>query len=278
MSLTVFAVVLFAATLHAAWNAIVKSGPDKLLSTTLVAGASALLAAVALPFLPPPDRASWGFIAGSSLVQVAYYVLVANAYRVADMGQTYPLMRGTAPLIVALAGASVLGEPLRPFAWLGVGVICAGVLVMAVGRHGGQSRQGVVLALANAVVIASYTLIDGVGVRRSGSPAAYSLWLFLLTGAALVAWVAATRRRALLDYAARHWRGGLVGGAGTTASYGLALWAMTLAPVAMVAALRETSILFGAAIAGLVLRERLGWRRITAAGVIVVGAALLRLA
>jgi drug/metabolite transporter (DMT)-like permease len=135
----------------------------------------------------------------------------------------------------------------------------------------------VVLALLNAVVIATYTLIDGAGVRRSGAPAAYTLWIFLLTGGPLMAWALAARGRALRHYAAGNWRSGLVGGMGTIASYGLALWAMTVAPVAMVAALRETAILFGVAISRLVLKERVGPARITGACVIAAGAVALRL-
>jgi drug/metabolite transporter (DMT)-like permease len=136
----------------------------------------------------------------------------------------------------------------------------------------------VYLALINALVIASYTLVDGVGVRRSGAPAAYTLWLFLLCGTPLALWGLTVRRTSFLPYVRRYWWQGLAGGVGTSASYGLALWSMTRAPVAIVAALRETSILFGIVIAGLILKEPVGMRRVIAACVIAGGAALLRLA
>lgn len=274
----VFAIVMAAAVLHAGWNAIVKGGGDTLLTTILVTGAAALLAVVSLPFLPPPARESWPFIAASAVFQVAYFVLVANAYRIADMSLTYPLMRGTAPLLVALASVLWLGEPLSAGAWLGLGVLCAGILSIAGATRRDANRAGIVVALANAVVIAGYTLIDGVGVRRSGAPAAYTLWIYLLSGAALLAWALIARRGAFIDYLRRNWHLGLIGGFGTVGSYGLALWAMTVAPIAVVAGLRETSILFGTAISGLLLHERVGRARIFGVCIIAAGAILLRLA
>ncbi len=277
MSLLVFAVVLSAALLHAAWNAIVKAGSDKFLTTITVTTAAAALAAALLPFLPAPARASWPFVIASVFFQVTYFLLVARTYQVADMSQTYPLMRGTAPLIVALVSVFRLGESLSPVAWAGVIGICLGIFSIAFGNDL-RDRRGVYLALVNALVIAAYTLIDGLGVRRSGAPAAYTLWVFLLTGLPLAVWGLTARRSTFLPYLRRYWLLGIAGGIGTTASYGLALWAMTLAPLAVVAALRETSILFGTAIAGLVLKEPLGARRIIAACIIAGGAALLRLA
>ena len=277
MSLTTFCIVLLGAALHATWNAIVKGGNDKLLTTALVAGAAALLAMIALPFLPLPAPASWLCIAASTLFQIGYFILLARTYLIADMSQAYPLMRGTAPLIVAIAGVSFLRESLAPLAWLGVLIICAGILGMAVTKRPGQSR-GVSLALLNAVVIAGYTMIDGAGVRRSGTPAAYTLWIFLLTGIPLVLWAFVTRKWAFSRYVAMNWHYGIIGGFGTVASYGLALWAMTQAPVTVISALRETSILFGTIISGVVLKERVDRARITAACTIAAGAIALRLA
>jgi drug/metabolite transporter (DMT)-like permease len=279
MAPTVFAAVLLGAVLHAAWNAIVKSGSDKLMTTILVVAGSGVLALAALPALPLPAAASWPFLLASSLVQLLYLALVAAAYAATDMSRAYPLMRGLAPALVALAGTVFLGERLAPLAWAGVAMISCGVFAMASGAPAGEpSRKGTLLALINAAVIASYTLIDGAGVRRSGAPVAYATWLFLLNALPLVAWVLLARGRAFLAYAARHWRLGLVGGVGNLGSYGLALWAMTHAPVALVAALRETAILFGMAIAALFLGERLGPARLAAAALIVAGAASLRLA
>lgn len=162
-----FAVVLSAALLHAAWNAIVKAGSDKFLTTITVTTAAAALAAALLPFLPAPARASWPFVIASVFFQVTYFLLAARTYQVADMSQTYPLMRGTAPLIVALVSVFRLGESLSPVAWAGVIGICLGIFSIAFGNDL-RDRRGVYLALVNALVIAAYTLIDGLGVRRSG--------------------------------------------------------------------------------------------------------------
>ena len=278
MPFSVFMVVLFGAALHASWNAIVKSGTDKLLTTVLVAAASGLVAIAALPFLALPEVASWPCIAASAILQVAYFALVAGAYQATDMSRAYPLMRGLAPALVAIAGVAFLGEHLGLVAWAGVALVSAGVFGMTFAFRGPASRRGTLLALLNAGVIACYTLVDGAGVRLSGSPAAYAMWLFLLNALPLVAWALLARRRALLAYARRNWRLGLAGGIGNLGSYGLALWAMTQAPVATVAALRETSILFGLAIAAAVLHERIGPARLAAAALIVLGAASLRLA
>ncbi len=278
MSPTVFAAVLLGAALHATWNAVVKRGADKLLTTVLVAAASALIALAALPFLPLPEPASWPFIAASTLLQVLYFTLVAGAYRATDMSQAYPLMRGLAPALVAAFGAVVLGERLAPAAWGGIALISSGVFGIALAFRGGGSRKGAFIAVCNAGVIAAYTVIDGAGVRLSGAPVAYAMWLFLFNAVPLVTWALLVRRRALLAAAARDWRSGLIGGAGNLGSYGLALWAMAHAPVAMVAALRETSILFGMAIAGLILHERIGPVRLACAALILAGAASLRLA
>jgi drug/metabolite transporter (DMT)-like permease len=278
MPLGVFAIVLFAALLHASWNAIVKGAGDKLLTTVLVTTSAALLAALSLPALRQPNAGSWPFILASALLQVAYFVLLARTYHIADMSQTYPLMRGTAPLLVGIVSVLVLGAHLTLTMWTGVGVICLGILGMAAADRQ-RNRRGIALALLNAVVIAGYTVIDGLGVRHSGAPAAYTLWIFLVTGVPLAAWAVRTRGRAALsEYARRNWHFGLIGGVGTVASYGLALWAMTIAPIAVVAALRETSILFGVIISGLLLKEHVGPARFAAACTIALGAALLRLA
>jgi drug/metabolite transporter (DMT)-like permease len=277
MPILVFAIVISAALLHATWNAIVKSAGDKYLTTIMVTTAAGGIAAVLLPFLTAPARTSWPYAGWSALLQIAYFLLLARTYELADMSQTYPLMRGTAPLLVALVTVFQIGDSLSVMAWIGVIGISVGILSMTLGSQLGR-RKGTYLALLNAFVIAGYTLVDGTGVRRSGSPAAYTLWVFLLTGLPFAIWAIARRRTTVIPYVARHWRIGIIGGVGTTASYGLALWAMTLAPIAVVAALRETSILFATLIAGLVLKEHIGTRRIIAAGIIASSAVILRLA
>ncbi|MEO8669359.1 MAG: EamA family transporter [Bauldia sp.] len=277
MSASVFLVILFAAALHALWNAIVKGSGDTYLTTALVGLSAAVISAVALPFLTQPAPASWPFLATSVVLQSAYYFLIAATYGAADMSLAYPLMRGTAPMIVAVVSATWLGEHLAAGTWAGIALICLGVTGMAfVRRHG--NPKGIGLALANAVIIAAYTITDGLGARASGAPAAYTMWLAMLTAVPLLAWVLATRATAFRRYFAGNVGFGFVGGAATLVSYGLALWAMTVAPVAVVAALRETSILFATAIAVLFLKEKATPARLAAVGVIAAGAIVLRLA
>ncbi len=274
MSLGIFCAVLFAALLHASWNAIVKLGGDKLLTTILVTGWAAVLSAIALPWLPTPATDSWPWLAASALLQTGYYLLVARAYQHADMSLSYPLMRGCAPLLVAVAGTCLFDEHLSASAWAGIALISGGILCMAGSSKPGKLR----LPLAIAVVIATYTLVDAQGARLSGNPLSYTLWLFLLSGLPLPLWALFARRQQLRHYLHDNWQRGLVGGVGTTASYAIALWAMTLAPVAVIAALRETSILFALLISALLLKEQVSRRRLLAAGLIVAGVMLLRLA
>lgn len=276
MTLSVFCILLFAALLHASWNAIVKAGNDKLYSAIGVTGSAALIALLLLPFAPAPSAASVPFMVASTVLQVIYTVLVAKTYQISDMSQTYPLMRGTAPLLVAIISVLFLGDHLSTLAWSGIAVICTAILAMAFNSRS-SSQRGVVLALMNAVVIAGYTLIDGTGVRLSETALGYTLWSFFLNGSSLLCWAMIARRREASRYLIQHWKKGVLGGMGTMGSYGLALWAMTQAPLAVVAALRESSILFGALIAWLLLKERVAGLRLVAAGGIAAGAILLRL-
>ena len=283
MTLSVFCILLFAALLHASWNAIVKSGKDTFLSTVLVSVGAALISLAALPVVPAPAAASWPYLAASAVAQLAYYSLLAAAYKAGDMSHAYPLMRGSAPLIVALASWPLIGERLSPMQMGAVGCICAGIFGLYFASRlpaaaGAQKNTGraTAFALGNACVIASYTLIDGIGVRLSGAPAAYTMWIFVLNGAGLLLWTLLRRPADLLAYAKTQWHLAAFGGFGTLASYGLALWAMTQAPVAAIAALRETSILFAIAIAALFLREKISPRRYLSIALIAAGAVLMR--
>jgi drug/metabolite transporter (DMT)-like permease len=276
MTFAVFGIVLFAAALHAVWNAIVKGGSDTLLTTILVATTGALVGIVTLPFLPPVAPVAWPYLGISGVLEIAYYALVAGAYRSADMSRAYPLMRGTPPLLVALVSTLALGMSLSIAGWVGVALVSAGLLSLTLAGRGGDP-QGLRLAMVNALVIASYTLVDGFGVRASGSPIAYTMWIFVLTGLPLAAW-ALLQRRDFVAYARANWPLGIAGGLGTLISYGLVLWAMTEAPIPVVAALRETSILFGTAIAAFVLKEKVTRTRLLGVLIIAAGAAVLKLA
>jgi drug/metabolite transporter (DMT)-like permease len=280
MSGAALLVVLFGAFLHASWNAVVKSTGDKFLNAVIVVGAAGLIAALVLPFLPAPDRSSWPFLATSMVLQTAYICLVAAAYESGDMSQAYPIMRGTPPLLVALMSGPLIGEVLPLPRWIGIALISSGVLALAFeARRRAAIGNGhtTVLALINAVFIASYTLVDGIGVRKSGAPAAYTMWVFVLNALPLVIWVLARHRRRIGPHLRGRLHLALIGGVGTLGSYGLALWAMTMAPVAVVAALRETSILFAILISAVFLKEQIGLKRVLAAVLIVIGVIIIRL-
>lgn len=279
LPLPILAAVLFGAFCNAAWNMFVKRGTDPLGGIVLVTAGCGILAAVALPFLPAPAPASWPFIAASCATQFVYVFALAAAYQAGDLGQAYPVMRGVAPLIVALASGPVIGERLSVGRWCGVGLISAGVLAMAFVPSGpGAPRSGhaLVFALVTSVTIATYTVLDGIGVRRSGAPLSYAFTTFVITPLPLLAWAALSRGRAFAREAAAQWRMVAFGGVGSFLSYGIALWAFTHAPVAVIASLRETSILFATALSILVLKEGIVPARLAATGLIVVGAVVIR--
>lgn len=283
----VVAIVLAAAVLHVTWNTLVKVSADGYLATVLIATAGAVLCGVALPFLPTMAPNAWINVAGSIVAQSIYYPLVAAAYRAGDMSQTYPLMRGTAPLIVALLAGPLIGERLQLAQWIGVLLICAGIWAMALRRRPGVAgnvlagrrfrlSRATTLALLNALVIAAYTLIDGAGSRRSAAPATYTAWIFLFTAVPMLVVAISRSRRALGELARRHWWLAAVGGPANVGAYGLVLEAVTRAPVASVAALRETSILFATVVARYVLKERVDHYRVGGTIIIAIGAVVLR--
>lgn len=280
MSASAFAIVLLAAAVHAGWNVLVKASADTRIAAFTFAMTAAALAAVIVPFVALPAPGAWPFLIASAAVQISYFVALSASYRAADMSLAYPVMRGSAPMLVALATPWLGDPPLSPAGWLAIAVICAGILLMAVPPRGGRSTsgRGLAMALGTAVLIASYTLIDGAGVRRSGHALAYTLWLSLLTGGPITLWLIARHRAALIAFLRQRWRLAVVGGVGSFIPYGLSLWAMTQAPVALVAALRESSVVFGTALSVLVLGERVSPRRVLAAVVILSGAITIRLA
>jgi drug/metabolite transporter (DMT)-like permease len=274
ISLGVTLAVLGAALLHASWNVLVKSGADKELETINIAIGSGLVALAAALVLPAPARASWPWVAASAAVHILYFIFLAGAYRWGELTYTYPVMRGGGPMIVAMIGALVLGEVLPLHQTLGVLFVCAGILAFASGRH---DRRATGFALANAVVIAAYTLIDGQGARASGAPASYTMWFFIANGVVIFAYGVSRRGRAVGSYWRTHWPRALIGGSCAVGSYGIALWAMTRAPIAVVAVLRETAVIFGAFIAYFVLKEKLTRRRLVATGAVMLGLVALKL-
>lgn len=276
----VVVIVLLGALLHAGWNALVKASPDKQLDMMLVVGGSALLAVPFLPFLPAPARESWPYLAMSGLIHLGYFTAVAAAYKAGDMTHVYPLMRGSAPLLVALGSFAILGEAIGLWGWGGVVMISGGVVAIATLRNGKElpTRRATIIALANALVIAAYTYSDGIGARLSGNSLSYTMWVFLAQATLPLGWMLATRPLELARAVRQRWHIGLIGGACSLGSYGCAIWAMTQAPLALVAALRESSILFAMLIGMIFLKERIGWGRAVAGIAILGGVAALRIA
>jgi drug/metabolite transporter (DMT)-like permease len=274
LTLPVAAAVLGAALLHAAWNTLVKASEDKELDTYAIAAGSGVLALIIIPILPAPASASWPWLAGSAAVHILYFVFLAGAYRYGELSYVYPIMRGGGPMIVAASGAAVFAEALSGGQWLGVLVVCGGIVAFASGAH---DRRATLFALANAAVVGAYTLIDAQGVRASAAPASYTLWFFAANALVIIAMGWLKRGSAVPRYLGRHWRRALLGGACSVGSYGIALWAMTRAPVALVAVLRETSVIFAAVLAALVLKEKLTRRRLFATGAVLAGLILLKI-
>jgi drug/metabolite transporter (DMT)-like permease len=273
------AIVLLAALLHAGWNAIVRASSDKFHDTVLIVLGAGLWTTVLLPWVPLPAPESWPYLAASVLIHVAYFALVAFAYRAGELSLVYPLMRGSAPVMSAMAVALLLHELPSAGQWAGIALISGGVLVLAGDswRAGKLHTQSALWALTNAGVIAVYTLVDGQGTRLSGQAFSYTGWMFLLTAVLFVAVSAAVRGRDGTWRVRHGWRRALIGGGATLASYALVLWAMTRAPIALVAALRETSVVFAAFIATFLLREPITGLRYVSIFTVSVGAIAIKL-
>ncbi|HEX9274870.1 MAG TPA: EamA family transporter [Casimicrobiaceae bacterium] len=279
LTLGVTLAVLGAGFLHAGWNALLKSSPggDALLDTATVVAGSSLWGLAVVPFVPLPATAAWPYMATSAVIHFGYYLTLAQAYRTGDLSFAYPLMRGTAPLIVALLGIAFLRElPTAPMA-LGIVLISLGIVSIAFVQRRKHPASAAYWAFANAALIAVYTLVDATGARASGNAASYVSWLIFLEGLPFLVWVVARRGQVAVRYLRSSAMRGFVGGAFSLAAYGIVLWAMTRAPVAAVAALRETSVLFAALMGSLWLKEGFSLPRLAGAVSVVLGIAALKL-
>lgn len=279
MDAMVFTAVLLAAACHAGWNVLLKLRLEPAVTTILVAVASGLVVIPAAFITGVPQAAAWPYVIASVIIHIGYYLALAEAYRFGDLGQVYPIARGSAPLITAIIAAFLLQEALSIYGWAGIILLALGILLLAV--RGGRPTQrfdarSVSFALLTSLTITAYTLVDGMGARVAGSPAAYTVWLFLLSGAAMTVYGYVRMGPALAQQFRAHWQVAIGGAVLSGAAYGIAIWAMTVAPIALVAALRETSVLFGALFATLILREPWLVTRVTAALVVLAGALLLR--
>jgi drug/metabolite transporter (DMT)-like permease len=272
------AAILFGALLHAGWNALIRGAEDTYLDMVLIVTGAGIITLIWLPWTPVPRTASRPYLAASVGIHIGYFSFVALAYRKGELGFAYPLMRGTAPVFSAIAAALLLDESPSPGGWTGIALICGGILMLSVDswRSGSFPRRSALFALMNAAVIVLYTLVDGVGARLSGAPVSYTEWMFLLTGLSLLALCFGGLKPHTAVYLRAHWAKGLLGGACTLGAYSLALWAMTKAPIALVAALRETSVIFALLIASLFLGERMTFWRSASIVLVATGAMVMK--
>nr|WP_222109184.1 EamA family transporter [Streptomyces cupreus] len=269
--------VLLAAVTHAGWNALAHHIPDKLVGFALISGGGLVIGLAMMPFTAVPAAGSWPYLIASAVIHIAYYALLMTSFRLGDFGQAYPLARGTAPLVVTLLAGLLAHEVPDGWAATGILVSCAGLTGVALwGLRGHRPNWAAIgAALATGLTIAAYTVVDGLGVRAAGSSLGYIAWLMAVQGTVIPA------------YALYRWRGetaavlrpfaalGLLGAALSVAAYALVLWAQTRAELAPIAALRESSIIVGAAIGAVFFKERFGAPRIVAAALVVLGIGLM---
>jgi len=286
MSTTIVLAVLLAALLHASWNALIKGGGDRWLTSGMIGGFGGLGAlAVALVFLPLPQAHHWPWLAASGALHASYFILLVIAYAHGDLGKVYPIARGSAPLIIVALSAPLVGDVPNLWEIAAIVVIVAGVVTLSLERENiaTANLRTIVLALMTGACIAAYSLFDAVGIRTIGPDVEqptlfYLCWIMVFAAIPIVAASWLTRRGAIVSHPLRHAWQGAGGAAIALTSYGLVLFAFANASVAGVAALRETGVVFAALIGVLVLGERLGSRRIPAAIMVAAGAAALKFA
>lgn len=278
MSTTVFFAVLAAAAMHASWNALLKVRGDRFASVLLMTFGMGVAAFPLMPFTTIPQGYTWLWLALSLCLQTGYKYFLTRAYETGDFAVAYPLARGSAPLLTTLGSAVLLGEAPGPVAIMGIVLLCGGVVMMSL-RAKGEAFGGrsVVFALITSAFIAGYTLTDGIGARSAMDAISYVVWLFVLDG--IVSLVLCLYLRGFRTFSTMRseWKIMLGGGLLGATAYGIAIWAMTKAPIAAVAALRETSILFAMMLSVFLLGETINRRRIIAALTIVAGVLALRL-
>ncbi len=272
LDFSVAGLVLLAAVFHASWNAIAKGSGDFLLTFSVLSGVAGVAGAALAAVSPMPAPESWPYIAASTVVQFAYYAFLHFAYRVGDLSVVYPLARGSSPALVALGGAVVAGEALGGRELAGVLVVSLGIASLAFTSRRGQSEPlAIVYAFATGLTIGTYTVIDGLGVRLSGSPGGYVGWLFMAAGGLTFLFITVIRGRGNVAIYAPYLARGTIGGILVIAGYGMVVWALSLGAMAPVAALRETSVIFAAVFGAVFLGEPFGRARIAAATVVVAG-------
>ena len=278
MTTLVFFAVICAAILHAVWNAMVKSGSDNTGKMAAVVIGNTPLALLCIPFVPFPSPESWPYLAGGVLLHFGYQVFLLFSYRIGDLTQVYPIARGTAPLLVAGFSLFILGVELEPTQILAILIIASGLISLSLVRQqdGGRNRAAAVLAVCTGVFIAGYSLVDGIGARLAGTSLGFFSWLTIFDSILFALFVSTFNRQAIRDIPTKNKRAFLIGGSASFCAYALVVWGFTQAPIAVVTALRETSIIFALFIGVFVLKERLDLAKVIATMFTLCGAALLK--
>jgi drug/metabolite transporter (DMT)-like permease len=275
----VFLAVLGAALLHAGWNSVIKSGNDPFATVTHLSLVSGTTALFFLPFVSPPGPSVWPWLALSALLHTAYRLFLIQAYKTGDLVHVYPIARGAAPLITAIGTLLLIGESIGPAGFAGVAALSLGVFLMSLrgGRLATFDRRTVGFALCSALATAGYSLVDGIGARINGSGPGFALWMFVGNMLVMQALALALKGPEIYRSLPANWVPAVGGGIMSMSAYFIVIWAMTKAPIALVAALRETSVLFAGLISMLILKEPLTAWRAAAALVIVAGVVMMRL-
>lgn len=279
MSIEIALLVLLAAALNAGWNALIKVSGDRIASMAIVTFSGSLISLLALPFVVMPDPGSWPLLAAAIVIHTAYHFALPAAYNHGDLGQVYPIARGAAPLLVAIGAAVFAGEVLGLVPTVGVIFLAVGVMALAFDRRTGlgQNPRAVLLALGTGVFIASYTLVDGFGGRQAGSAIGFAVCLTIGDGVLTFLIALVWKARPMARVVRTSFMPALLAGGMQVGSYWIIIVAMAFAPLGMVSALRETSVLFAAVISTFLLKEGFGVWRFVSAGLIACGIALTRL-
>ncbi|MFO0996608.1 MAG: EamA family transporter [Alphaproteobacteria bacterium] len=274
MSVAVLCLVLLAALMHAAWNALIKQANDRLFMMSAMSAVGIPAGLAFLPWAAAPAEASWPYLALTTAIHAGYYLFLLRAYRIGDLSQVYPIARGGSPLLLALASGPLIGERLSAQQYGGVALISLGLASLSLGR--GHPRA-ILYALGTACFIAAYSAVDALGVRLSESALGYIAWLWLLDGAMMIGFSTAYRRRPFLSFLAAEWKQSLFAGLLAVAGYSIVVWCYGIGTVAPISALRETSVVFAALIGTIVLKEPFGLRRVIAATTVASGILVMNL-
>ena len=279
MTTGVFAMVLGAALLHAAWNVLVKVNADRLVMIAIMMMSQVAVALLVVPFVAFPTPASWPYIGASTALNTAYCVFLIQAYRHGDLSHVYPVARGAAPLIVAVLSVAIVGETLSREAALAVVLVALGIMSLTLTRGTGGFRdpKAMLYAVGTGVIIAGYTVVDGLGARLADSAHSYAFWVHLLNGIPITLLALHLRRGQVLVSVRQSWKPGVLAGLISLLAYWIVIWAMTQAPMALVSAVRETSMVFAVLFGVFFLKERLDLVRLASTGMTLIGTVMIKM-